>query len=57
MDQEKTDTDRQRVQLHINQLVSKYLHNNYLAIEHKPGDLVLLQWPRENGLEKVENIA
>jgi hypothetical protein len=55
MDQEKKDNERQRLQFHMNQLVSKYLHNNYPAIEHRPGERVLLQLPPGSTMEKTEN--
>jgi hypothetical protein len=57
MNQEKMDQGWHELESHINQLVGKFLRNDFPAIEHKPSYLALLQLPSDYKIEELENIS
>jgi hypothetical protein len=56
MNQEKMDQGWQQLQSRIDNLVSRFLKNDFPALEYKSHNLALLQLPPKYKGEEIENI-
>jgi hypothetical protein len=57
MNQETVDQGWQQIQSRINQLVGRFLKEDFPIIEYKPRSIALLQMPSDYKTENAENIS
>ena len=57
MNQQQTDKRWQDLELHIHQMVGRFLKGDVPAIEHKPRHVALLQMPAEDSRKESAKAA